>query len=170
MEALSLVDEYGKFQSLLDESLRRSNSFTRKIMPQTMTAREAISFINQERNAIIATVKRNGSPHVAWNPLAYVDDKLYTYADPNSVCFKNLIRNGKVSLAITSGNKAVFIEGESNKVGEVNKMIGTVLARIRSVVTNWIPDHSYNYASLAECQASIFEIRIGKILSYKGED
>ena len=80
-----------------------------------MTADEVVPFINGERNAIIATVRKDGSPHSAWNPIAYVENKLYTYADPHSVCYTNLQRDGRVALAITSGGKAVFIEGEAKK-------------------------------------------------------
>ncbi len=165
-----MEDEYGELQSLLDDSLRKSNSFTRTIMPKTLTASEVVSFINGNRNAIIATARKDGSPHTAWNPVAYVDKKLYTYADPSSRAYKNFQRDGRVALAITSGDNAVFIEGKAAKVGEVSKMIDTLLAKIRSVVKNWIPDSSFNYGSLAECQASIFEIKIHKILSYKGSE
>jgi hypothetical protein len=73
-----------------------------------------------------------------------------------------------VALAIASEDKAVFIEGNAVEVAKVNKVIGTLLASIRSIVKKWIPDSSYNYASLEECQASIFEVKISRILSYKG--
>ncbi|MGI0079102.1 MAG: pyridoxamine 5'-phosphate oxidase family protein [Nitrososphaerales archaeon] len=151
----------------MEESLKRSSSFTRIIMPETMTPKEVIDFINATRNGIIATVRKDGSPHAAWNPVAYVEDKLYTYADPHSVCYSNLRRDGRVSVAIASGDKAVFMEGEADEVGQVSKLIDTLLSKILSQVKDWIPMSSYNYASLGECQASIFEIRLAKILSYK---
>ena len=136
-------------------------------MPKSMTAQEVVAFVNEERNAIIATTKKDGSPHTAWNPVAYVDDKLYFYSDPHSLCYRNLVRDGRVSMAIASGNRAVFVEGDSNEVGKVNALVDTVMATIFSNVESWIPKSSYNYSSLAECQASIFEIRIAKILTYK---
>ncbi len=82
--------------------------------------------------------------------------------------YKNAKRGGQVAIAVTSGDKAVFIEGRTVEVAKVNKVIDTLLSKIRSTVKDWIPDSSYNYASLEECQASIFEINIGRILSYKG--
>ena len=155
-------------ETLLNESLGRASSFTRIIMPSTLTAGEVIDFMNEKENAaIIATVRRDGSPHTAWNPIAYVEGKLYTYADPHSVCYKNLKRDGRVSVVITAGSKAVFIQGEGKEVGQVNKLIDTLLERILSVVKGWIPPSSYNYSSLAECEASIFEIKMSKIITYK---
>jgi uncharacterized pyridoxamine 5'-phosphate oxidase family protein len=152
----------------MEMSWKRSSSFTRTIIPKTMTAQEVIDFINVTRNGIVATIRKDGSPHTAWNPVAYVEDKLYTYADPNSVCYRNLHRDGRVSVAIALGSKAVFVEGEAKEVGQVSKMIDTLLAKILSEVKDWIPKSSVTYVSLAECQASIFEIKITKILSYKG--
>lgn len=80
-------------------------------MPGTMTADEVIEFVNGQRNTIIATVRKNGAPHTAWNPVVFVDDALYAYADPASVCYRNLVRSRRVSLAVASGNRAIFIEG-----------------------------------------------------------
>jgi uncharacterized pyridoxamine 5'-phosphate oxidase family protein len=162
------VEAHSEIQSLLDESFRRSSAFTKKIMPKRLAAREVVSFINHEKNAVFATSRKDGFPHTAWNPIVYVDKKLYTYADPNSVFYRNLKRDGRVALAITSGNKAVFIEGVSREVAQVRSVIDTLLADIRSVVKDWIPDSSYNYATLNDCQASIFEIEPLKILSYSG--
>lgn len=155
-------------QQLIDQSLEKSTPFSRSIMPKTMTANEIVSFVNAEKSAVIATVRKNGSPHAAWNPIAYVDEKLYTYGDPNSAFYKNVKRDGRVALTITSGNKAAFIEGRAVEIARVNEVIDTLLADIRAIVKNWIPDSSYNYASLEECRASIFEVKISRILSYKG--
>jgi len=47
-------------------------------MPRTMTAEEVIGFINEKRNATIATVREDGSPHTAWSPTVCVDGELYT--------------------------------------------------------------------------------------------
>lgn len=133
-----------------------------------MTAREIVSFINTGNSTVIVTVRKNGSPHTMWNTTAYFDEKLYTYGDPNSAFYKNAKRDERVSLEITSGGKAVFIEGSAVEIVRVNKVTDTLLAKIRFIVKNWIPDSSYNYVSLEECRASIFEIKISRILSYKG--
>ncbi|HKW05622.1 MAG TPA: pyridoxamine 5'-phosphate oxidase family protein [Nitrososphaerales archaeon] len=136
-------------------------------MPGTMTAEEVIEFVNEQRNAIIATVRKNGAPHTAWNPVAYVDNALYAYADPASVCYRNLVGSRRASLAVALGNRAIFIEGIAKEKARVNEVIGTLLAKIFSVVENWIPKNSYNYSSLLDCKASIFDIKIEKILTYK---
>lgn len=159
---------YESLQRLIDQSLQKTTAFTRSIMPKTMIASEVVSFVNAANSAIIATVRKNGSPHSAWNPIAYVDEKLYTYGDPNSAFYRNVKRDSRVAIAITSGGSAVFIEGEAVEIAKLNTVIHTLLANIRSVVRNWVPDSSYNYSSLEECQASIFEVKISKILSYKG--
>ena len=136
-------------------------------MPKSMTAQEAVAFVNEERNAIIATTKKDGSPHTAWNPVAYVDERLYFYSDPRSLCYRNLVRDGRLSIAIASGNRALFVEGDSEAVGQVKTLVDTVMARIFSACEGWIPKSSYNYSSLAECQASIFEVKMTKVLTYK---
>lgn len=69
---------------------------------------------------------------------------------------------------MASGNRAIFIEGIPEEKARVNEVIGTLLAKIFSVVENWIPNNSYNYSSLLECKASIFDFKIEKILTYKG--
>jgi uncharacterized pyridoxamine 5'-phosphate oxidase family protein len=51
---------------------------------------------------MIASVRKNGSPHAAWNPFAFVENRLYIYADPNLACYKNIVRDPRVALAITS--------------------------------------------------------------------
>ena len=137
-------------------------------MPRTMTPDEVVSFINAGKSAVIATVRKNGSPHTAWSPVAYVEQKLYTYGDPNSVFYKNVKRDGRIAIAITSGEGAVFIEGSAMEVAPVKNSIDGLLSMILAVVKNWIPDSSYNYSSLEVCQASIFEVKISRILSYKG--
>jgi uncharacterized pyridoxamine 5'-phosphate oxidase family protein len=162
-----MTSSYHKLQDLLDQSSRRASAFTRTIMPKSMTAQEVVDFVNEERNGIIATMKKDGSPHTAWNPVAYVDDKLYFYSDPRSLCYRNLIRDGRLSMAIASGNRAVFVEGGSKEVGQVRALVDTVMTRIFSNVNDWIPKSSYNYSSLAECEASIFETKMAKILTYK---
>jgi hypothetical protein len=73
------MPSFENLQGILDQSARRASSFTRTIMPKSMTAQEVVGFVNEERNAIIATTKKDGSPHTAWNPVAYVDNKLYFY-------------------------------------------------------------------------------------------
>lgn len=159
--------KFSTLQQLIDRSLQESTAFTRAIMPKTMTAEEVVSFINAGKSAIVATVRKNGSPHTAWTPIAYVEHRLYTYGDPKSVFYKNVKRDGRIAISITSDGSAVFIEGNAKEITPVSEAINGLLSSIRSVVKNWIPDSSYNYSSLEECQASILEVEISRILSYK---
>ena len=84
-----------------------------------MTPNEVVAFINAGKSAVIATVRKNGSPHTAWCQVAYVEDKLYTYGDPNTVFYKNVKREGRIAIAITSGDSAVFIKGIATEVAPV---------------------------------------------------
>jgi hypothetical protein len=59
-------------------------------------------------------------------------------------------------------------DGEEKKEKKGENSINSELAKIRSVAKDWIPDRSYNYNSLEECQALVFEVKMSKILSYKG--
>lgn len=160
--------ELSTLQQLIEQSLEKSTAFTRAIMPKRMTAKEIVSFINEGKSAVLATVRKDGSPHTAWSPVAFVGGKLYTYGDPSSAFYKNVKRDGRMSMAVTSEDSAVFIEGNAIEIAPVSKSIDGLLSNIRSVVKNWIPDSSYNYSSLEECQASIFEVKMSRILSYKG--
>ena len=133
-----------------------------------MNAQEVVSLINKEKSVILATVRKNVSPHISWSPVAYVDGKLYTYGDPQSIFYKNVKRDCRVSVAITSGNRPVFIEEDLYEVASVKEIMQSLLARILTEVKDWIPSNSYNYASFSECEVSIFEVSTRRIISYKG--
>lgn len=104
-DGVIISSSVSELQAMMDSSLDHSSTFTKTIMPKTMKAREAIDFINEQKSGVFATVRKDKSPHAAWNPAAFVSGKHYTYADPHSVFYKNLKRDRRVSVAITSGSK-----------------------------------------------------------------
>ena len=59
-------------------------------------------------------------------------------------------------------------EGRATEVGEVRKLIDTILAKILSVAKDWSPKSSDHDSSFEECEAFILEIEMKKVLSYKG--
>ena len=98
-------------------------------MPKSLNAQEIISFINTTKNAVIATIKKDGSSHTAQSPLTYVDGTLYTYADPHSANYKNLKRDGRAAVVIPDNSKTVFIEGIVIEIGQANQFIDTLLKK-----------------------------------------
>lgn len=61
-----------------------------------------------------------------------------------------------------------MIEGRAMEVGQVKKLIDTLLSEILLVAKGCIPTSSYNYSSLEKCEAYIIEVDVSKILSYNG--
>ncbi len=138
------------------------------IMPRPMNAEETVALINDRgRSAIVATLRKDGSPHSSWNPVAYVDGELYTYADPRSVCYRNLKRDPRISIAISSGSEAAFIQGKAVEVGRVSELLDGVVKAIFSAVPRWIPTTSVTYASLPECRAFILAVKMSGLVTYK---
>ncbi len=166
---INMNETHAELAALMQDSLKKASTFTRTIIPKRMTADEVVGLINGEGSALIATVRKNGSPHNAWNPIVYVKNRLFTYADPHSVCYRNIERDGRVAAAITAKGRAVFIEGIAKNVGKVSELVDSLLPEIFSKVKDWIPSSWYNYSSFVVCQASIFEIQMNRILTYKGE-
>ncbi len=161
-------DDLASLQALIDESSVRATPFTRKIMPRAMTAEEVRSLMNGRKGTVIvATVRKDGSPHTAYTPVACVGGSMYTYADPRSVCYRNLRRDGRLSAAVIGGSGFVFVEGRAAEVGRVCDLVDTLVARIFEASDAWIPKTSVMYPSLKECRASVFEVTPTRVITCK---
>jgi F420H(2)-dependent biliverdin reductase len=68
--------------------------------------------LSKERNIWIATVRRNGRPHIVPVWFACVDDRIYVCIEPQSVKGRNLAGNQNVALALEDGSHPIICEGE----------------------------------------------------------
>ncbi len=134
-----------------------------------MSARQVADFINNLKSGILATVKADGGPHLSAMLFAYVDGKLYTCAHPLSMCYRNLQRDSRISAAFTERGgkgKTVILQGNAVGIGRVNKLLGTVVARIESEIGPWLSQSSATHSSLLESRDSLFEIQVKTIFTY----
>ncbi len=159
-----------KLKEVIDRSSRHASPFTKTIMPVAMDADELVAFINEKgKSAIVATLRRDGSPHTSWSPVACVGGELYLYADPRSACCRNLRRDPRISVAVVGGGAGAFLQGEAAEVGSVRDLVEGLVREIFEAVPNWIPRTSVTYPSLEECTASIFSIEMSRVISYKAK-
>jgi PPOX class probable F420-dependent enzyme len=68
-----------------------------------MTDPEVIAFLDESRRAQVATINRDGTPHVV--PLSYVmvDDRVTLWTDPRSQKVVNLRRDPRITCLIEDG-------------------------------------------------------------------
>ena len=118
----------------------------------------------------LATVRPDGRPHVT--PIWYLeeDGKAFIMADGNSVKFRNVGHNSKVSLSIGTDQrpyKYVGLEGEG-RITEDNlaQVIERIAARYRG------PEQGRAYARelVAEGRIRILEVQVRRVLSWKSDD
>ncbi len=152
-----------ELQKIIERSYAKATPFTRKILGKPMTATEAIDFINKNKDGILATVKTSGKPHTSWKLLVYFEGRLYTTENPQSLAYRNLIKNPYVAIAITNHSKGVFIEGIAKPIGTAAELRSTLLARIES----WSEDQRHTGRWLPRSyEGYVFEIKIQKLLTY----
>src|SRR5512147_2210083 len=69
--------------------------------------------LTTESNIWLATVRSNGTPHLAPIWFVWVEGKVYVCTAADSVKARNLLANPSVSLALESGNAPVVLEGHA---------------------------------------------------------
>lgn len=80
-----------------------------------LTAEEIRAFLEQPNIAVMATVRPDGRPHAVPIWYEYDDGVFVFHMGPESVRYRNLLRNNKASLCVdtrTPPYKAVIVEGE----------------------------------------------------------
>lgn len=113
----------------------------------------------REHMSFMATVGKDGRPHISWDLFAYWNDTLYTCSTPRSVSYWNLRRSGDVAIAITNttGTMATFIEGKARLLGTATK-----LKQLVSDIEKGVPGFR-----MPSYDRSIFEIKPQKVFTYK---
>ncbi len=160
-----------ELQRLIDTTRRNATQFTKTVLGKPLSAGEVAAFINNLKSGVLATTKPDGSSHLAAMLFAYVDDRLYTCAHPKSLCYRNILRDSRVSAAFTEkGGKGrtVILEGHAKMLGPVRKLAGTVLVRIEGEVGPWYARSSATHSSLQDDESRMIEISLVKVFTYSG--
>lgn len=137
-----------------------------------MTQQEISDFLAESHVAHIATVRPDGRPHLT--PISYIAEledkgKAYVMAPENTVKFRNVRRNPKVSLSVASDQRPfdyVLLEGE----GRLTKdNMEDVLERM---CLRYYPERGTAWAQqlLAAGGLIVLEVTVNKVLSRKDDD
>lgn len=110
----------------ITEAIAASNAaasaFTRELFEEQWTAGRVASFVNERRNATIATVSPAGQPHAAVVIAASMGDEIYFTVNPQSVLARNLAENDRIALSVCDSVHAVMGQGRAVKVGAAPKL------------------------------------------------
>ena len=99
-------------QDVLDRSIRDATPFTRSLFEADQwNAARVVGFVNDCRNATIATVTAAGEPHAAVVIAAAVEDVIHVTVAPPSLLARNLTHNPRVAFTICDRSYAVMGTG-----------------------------------------------------------
>ena len=137
-----------------------------------MTPQEISDFLAESHVAHIATVRPDGRPHLT--PISYIAEldtqgKAYLMAPENTVKFRNIRRNPKVSLSVANDQRPfdyVLLEGEGRLTQD---NMEDVLERM---CLRYYPERGTAWAKqlLAAGGLIVLEVTVNKVLSRKEED
>ncbi len=114
-------------------SRAHASSFTRQLFSEDQWSAERVAeFVNERRNATVATVSPAGQPHAAVVIAASVDDEIYFTVNPSSVLARNLGDNDRIALSVCDTVHAVMSQGRAVRVGtapDLGELIDQLAAR-----------------------------------------
>lgn len=70
---------------------------------ETMSDERLAEYLDEPRNAVSATTRQDGSPHVSPTWFLWEDEKLYIPLLTSSVKYKNLVRDPRISVCVEGG-------------------------------------------------------------------
>ena len=98
-------------------SRARASVFTQSLFDEQWDAERVAGFVNERRNATIATVSSAGQPHAAVVIAASVGGEIYFTVNPSSVLARNLATNDRIALSVCDSVHAVMSQGRAERVG-----------------------------------------------------
>ena len=112
----------------LAASAKGASEFTRSLFSEDLwTGEQVVAFINQQRNATIASTNTNAQPHAAVVIAASVHEAMYFTVAPSSVLARNLAVNARIGFSVCDSRHAVMGQGFGVRVGQagsVARLIG----------------------------------------------
>lgn len=103
--------------SAIEASASSSSPFTRELFEEQWTAQRVTEFVNERRNATIATVSDSGQPHAAVVIAASLNDEIYFTVHPESVLCRNIGGNDRIAISVCDSTHAVMCQGHATRVG-----------------------------------------------------
>ena len=100
--------------------------------------------LTTESNIWLATVRPNGTPHLAPIWFVWVEGKVYVCTSVDSVKARNLQANPSVSLALENGNAPVVLEGRACFTSIESVPPAVIEAFQRKYDWNILTDNTYN--------------------------
>jgi pyridoxine/pyridoxamine 5'-phosphate oxidase len=98
-------------------STARASSFTRELFEDQWTAQQVADFVNERRNATVATTSPTGQPHAAVVIAASTGDEIFFTVNPSSVLARNLAGNDRIALSVCDTVHAVMSQGRAVRLG-----------------------------------------------------
>jgi Pyridoxamine 5'-phosphate oxidase len=106
----------------------------------------------------LATIRRDGSPHVVPIDGIWLDDGCYFGGDPVSVHVRNMRRDGRATLHLEDGEAAVIVEG----IAEWVVLSKTVAQQLATATTA-----KYGYPqSASDYVEGVWRLRPAKVLAW----
>ena len=135
-----------------------------------MTKQEIAEYLAEAHVAHLATIRRNGRPHVA--PVWFLEDngQAFVMADSNAVKVRNVRRNPAVTLSIATDQrplKYVLLIGEA-QVKE--KDIAQIVERICVRYDGPVRGVEYAKELLSEDRMALIDILVTRVTGWKDED
>jgi hypothetical protein len=111
----------------LAASAENATQFTRSLFSDDLwTAEQVVAFINQQRNATIATTNSNSQPHAAVVIAASVRQEMYFTVAPTSVLARNLAANARLGFSVCDSRHAVMGQGLGVLVGHADSVTSLI--------------------------------------------
>ena len=92
-------------------------------MSQSKLSLENTRRLDEAKVIWVATVRRNGSPHLVpiWHVI--LNGRIYICTSRSSVKARNIALNPQVAVSLEDGNKPLVIEGRAQIISEVSEEI-----------------------------------------------
>jgi len=103
--------------SAIAASRTNASPLTRELFEDQWTAERVSDFVNERRNATVATVNVTGQPHAAVVIAASIGDEIYFTVHPESVLSRNINSNERIALSVFDSTHAVMCQGRAVRVG-----------------------------------------------------
>ena len=137
---------------------------------RTLSQQEISEYLSEPHVCHLATVRPDGRPHLT--PIWYLeeDGKAFVFAEADSVKFRNVRQNPKVSLSIAIDHhpfQYVLLEGEGRlTVDNMDQVIERICVRYDG------PERGGAYARdlLAEGKQLVLEIQVHRVLSLRRDE
>jgi pyridoxine/pyridoxamine 5'-phosphate oxidase len=128
--------------AVISASRARASAFTRELFATDQWDAERVAdFVNEQRNATVATVSSAGQPHAAVVIAASVDDEIYFTVNASSVLARNLGDNDRIAVSVCDTRDAVMAQGRAVLVGPALEL-AELIERLatRSATGRFTPD------------------------------